>query len=50
MHVAHSLLTLFKRKKRVGKVCVWGGSLHKFYIHKAADKLFFSSSRKHFPC
>lgn len=62
MHVVYSLVTLFKggEKRRQLKELGKGGggvALHKFYIHKAADKvivaspkLFFSSPRKHFSC
>lgn len=53
MHVVHSVATLFKRKKkkktaeRVGKG--WrGGALHKFYIHKAADKVIVASPKLFF--
>lgn len=67
MHVVYSALTLFKerrRKKKKDNKKSWkkdggGEALHKFYIHKAADKvivaspkLFFHppSSIKHFSC
>lgn len=52
MHVVYSLVTLFKERKkktakRVGKG--WrGGALHKFYIHKAADKVIVASQKLFF--
>lgn len=52
MHVAYSPVTLFKekgkkdRKKELEKG--GGGALHKFYIHKAADKVIVASSKLFF--
>ena len=53
MHVVHSVAKLFERKRkkktaeRVGKG--WrGGALHKFYIHKAADKVIVASPKLFF--
>lgn len=49
MHVVHSRATLFKERKkktaeRVGRGRR-GGVLHKFYIHKAADKVIVASPK-----
>lgn len=58
MHVGYSPVTLFKKKeKRQPKELEkggGGGAVHKFYMHKAADKVIvaspklFSLSKKHF--
>lgn len=50
MHVAYSAVTLCKERtaERVG--AGWrGGALHKFYIHKAADKVIVASPKLFFP-
>lgn len=53
VHVVYSPLTLFKEKKGQPKELEkagGGGALHKFYMHKAADKVIVASPKLFFPC
>lgn len=54
MHVVYSPLTLFKERKKKDNKKSWkrvggGEALHKFYIHKAADKVIVASPKLFFP-
>lgn len=52
-HVAYSPATLFKEKggeKKKLEKGGGGGALHKFYTHKAADKVIVASPKLFFPC
>lgn len=49
MHVVYSPVTLFKEKrKKELETGTGGGALHKFDIHKAADKVIVASPKLFF--